>query len=531
MITELKNIAPLVKSQFPSFYEEDGDNFLQFVKAYYQWLDETSIGKARNLFETSDIDSTADQYVSHFLAKYMYGIPASILSNKRLLEKHILDVYRSKGSIEGLKLLFRLLYKEDIEVYIPSVDILKASDGSWQKRKYLEVYNTPKHYLYDNQFVRGASSGATAFVSSAASIYLNNSIVYVLYISDERPGPTGDLFRVGERIMYDAINIKEATSVKGSVISAFVDSSTEDHGVGDTLLTGNNVSGQGVKFNVATTIDPTVGEGYITFRLKDGGNGYTLNSNVTITYGTSTTGAGAKFKVGSLRNTSSFTYTTNLIAPVVGTALNAANYGATLNYELLSTVLNSAFNYSNVTIGTIASLTGVTSGDHNYNGSVIAKVFEPITHGYNIVDNNGNLWGNNAIVTGNYATGNGVISTVSLLTSGFGFNMQGETLEFYNAANNNLLTTLTLSIGGIGIEEGEWVDSKGHLNSDKYIQDSYYYQEYSYEIQMSKSLDKYIEVLKQLGHPVGNQLFGKAVITSDTTSPLSIVTETVTQNI
>ncbi|CAB5221299.1 hypothetical protein UFOVP245_120 [uncultured Caudovirales phage] len=531
MITELKNIAPLVKNQFPSFYEEDGDNFLQFVKAYYEWLDETSIGKARNLYETSDIDSTADEYVKHFIAKYMHGIPASILSNRRLLEKHILDVYRSKGSIEGLKLLFRLLYKEEISVYIPSVDILKASDGNWVKRKYLEVYNTPKHYQYDNQFVRGASSGATAFISDAATIYLNNSIVHVLYISDEKPGPTGDSFRIGERILYDGLDIKEATWVKGSAVSAYVDGSMEDNDIGDVLVSNNIISGQGVKFNVATTIDPTLGKGYITFKLRDGGNGYTLNSNVTVTYGTTTTGSGATFKVGSLKDTSQFNYVTNLIAPVVGTALNSTDYGSTLNNALLSTTLDTAFNYNTVTVGTIASLTGVTSGDHNYNGSVLVNVHEPITYGYNIIDSNGNLWGNNAIVTGNYATGNGIISSVSLMTSGYGFNTQGETLEFYNTANNSLLATLIINIGGVGVEEGEWVDNNGHLNSDKYIQDSYYYQEYSYEIQMSKSLDKYIEVLKQLGHPVGNRLFGKAVISSDTNNQMSIVTQSVTQNI
>ena len=40
MITDLKNIAPLVKNQFPDFYREEGDNFLQFISAYYEWMDE-----------------------------------------------------------------------------------------------------------------------------------------------------------------------------------------------------------------------------------------------------------------------------------------------------------------------------------------------------------------------------------------------------------------------------------------------------------------------------------------------------------
>ena len=34
-----KRISPLIQSQFPSFYQEEGENFIAFVKAYYEWLE------------------------------------------------------------------------------------------------------------------------------------------------------------------------------------------------------------------------------------------------------------------------------------------------------------------------------------------------------------------------------------------------------------------------------------------------------------------------------------------------------------
>ena len=72
MITDLKNIAPLVKHQFPDFYREEGDNFVQFIAAYYEWMDEQGpIAKSRNLIETSDIDSVSEEYIDFFLSKYM----------------------------------------------------------------------------------------------------------------------------------------------------------------------------------------------------------------------------------------------------------------------------------------------------------------------------------------------------------------------------------------------------------------------------------------------------------------------------
>lgn len=33
-------ISPLIKNMFPSFYQEEGENFIQFVEAYYEWLEE-----------------------------------------------------------------------------------------------------------------------------------------------------------------------------------------------------------------------------------------------------------------------------------------------------------------------------------------------------------------------------------------------------------------------------------------------------------------------------------------------------------
>jgi len=35
-------ISPLIENMFPSFYKEDGPNFIAFVKAYYEWLEENS---------------------------------------------------------------------------------------------------------------------------------------------------------------------------------------------------------------------------------------------------------------------------------------------------------------------------------------------------------------------------------------------------------------------------------------------------------------------------------------------------------
>ena len=89
-----KKISYFVESQFPQFFRDQGANFILFVKAYYEWMEQSGnpVVEARNLFDYRDIDNTLDDFLVHFQKKYLYGIPFNIIVNKRFLLKHILDV-------------------------------------------------------------------------------------------------------------------------------------------------------------------------------------------------------------------------------------------------------------------------------------------------------------------------------------------------------------------------------------------------------------------------------------------------------
>ena len=131
-------ISNFIRNQFPSFYNEEGENFILFMKAYYEWIESENnpVYHSRNLLNYGDVDNTLEEFLEYFQRKYLYGIPFEVIVNKRFLVKHILDVYRSKGSIQCYKLLFRMIYNEDVEVYLPGVDILRASDGTWIEPRY-----------------------------------------------------------------------------------------------------------------------------------------------------------------------------------------------------------------------------------------------------------------------------------------------------------------------------------------------------------------------------------------------------------
>ena len=173
-------------------------------------------------------------------------------------------------------------------------------------------------------------------------------------------------------------------------------------------------------------------------------------------------------------------------------------------------------------------MTAVTSGDHKYDGYVVVTVNDQKVMGYGITDKNGRLWGNNAYISGTPTTGNGVMNSVVLVDSGFGYNTDQELIYVYNPANNENYGELKLLVDAVGKNEGTWSDTSGFLNADKYIHDSDYYQEFSYEIRLEKSLDKYIGVLKQIYHPVGNRVFGRPTIIDTYKLDQLILKDTVT---
>jgi hypothetical protein len=65
-------------------------------------------------------------------------------------------------------------------------------------------------------------------------------------------------------------------------------------------------------------------------------------------------------------------------------------------------------------------------------------------------------------------------------------------------------------IGAIGLTTGEFLNSDGKVSdSSKRIQDSLFYQDFSYVIRIGQSVNKYRDAVKKLLHPVGLALFGE----------------------
>lgn len=278
-----KVISTFIPQQFPAFYKEDGPNYIAFVKAYYEWMEQTSqtINASRSLLEYADIDSTETSFLQYFKNTYIHNLPESIITDKRLLVKHILELYRTKGTQRAYELLFQLLFNESIELYIPGNYLFKPSDGTWEVPHYVETTDCPYLVNMIGNGVRNAAGTSAAVVETVTQKLINNRIVNVVYLSS-----ISGIFKYGDLILCDAvvdssgnklITLANAPRVVGSLTAVAIESGGSGFAVGDILdVTGSGLEG---KARVSGVTDEN---GKVNFTLVNGGAGFSMNAVITV---------------------------------------------------------------------------------------------------------------------------------------------------------------------------------------------------------------------------------------------------------
>lgn len=199
----IKNIKHFIDKEFSDHYRSNGPLLVEFIKYYYEWasINDNAQKASYDFLKNQDIDTTDDKFISFLRNEFMQNIPVNIIANERLLLKNIIDFYKSKGSESSYKLLFRILFNEEVSFYYPGKDILRVSDGKWfiEKKLILSEFDVS---LFDTvSVIRGLTSGATAKIERYQEIQENGITYRNLYIS----GIFGE-FLLNENILDDYSN-------------------------------------------------------------------------------------------------------------------------------------------------------------------------------------------------------------------------------------------------------------------------------------------------------------------------------------
>ena len=150
------------------------------------------------------------------------------------------------------------------------------------------------------------------------------------------------------------------------------------------------------------------------------------------------------------------------------------------------------------------------------------------------IDYSSRAYGDNAVIDARAVYETGYIEEVAVNNSGFAY-ITGQKANIYNPADE----TLELAAGTVTAEEqgknkGYWKDFSSHVDGyvtqtansqaiDSYysagirIQDSNFYQEYSYQIKSTIDKSQYEKLLKENVHLAGSKMFGDFIYKYDNT--------------
>lgn len=531
------------------------------------------------LLENRTIEHSVDKYVDYLREELYDSIPKEYYGNKRLLALKFKNFFESKSNEQSYRFLFKLLYDEDVEFYYPGEDVLRISDGNFEKTEVVRAVVTDRIFEFLEKTIRGGTSGVLANVVDIKKFFIGSIEIAELTLK-----LVSGTFTAGETIV-DIDDATLTTSIYGLITGFTINDGGSGYSVADQIT----IAGDGSEAEVVVS---SISDSPISaLKVNSVGHGYQLNTSASIN-NSGTGGSGLIVRVTGLANTYSVTSGSNTYTVGEVTRVSVINRGSgyykspTITLQdstiaslgLLSpnliTIANAGSNYGvgNTLIftggaganaaGQVASVTETTTYDFLFEDGY--KMLSEDSY-YDIIKNED--WS----VTGpikrieltNFGTGYTTASlptiTVSSTTGSSAnlipTNIQGKssTLQVdtannvagvgsiralqiknfgidYSAANANATlvgdgnANLTPIITGLGIKEGNWINDDGKLDY-KYLQDSYFYQDFSYVIKSGIAFVEYVDTVKSIIHPAGLQFFGEILLKNSIDVHADIVSE------
>lgn len=395
-------ISNFISSQSPFFVRNDHPNFVRFVEAYYEYLEQEgkTIERAKGFREALDVDRSIDLYTDKIYSQFLNSIPNEVLVDKTLLVKHIKDFYRARGTEKSIEFLMAILYDEDTFFYYPKLDILKASDGKWYQEKSLKVYdiainNVVQSAILSNDFkaknftgsqIRGETSNATATVESVDVYYETGVVVRELKISNQiRDFIAGETIRAKFEEEGE-INDISASVFSGIIVKVDIKNRGNNYVIGQTANVESN-TGSGAVIVISDVSRAAIK----TISPLDGGAGFQNGSVILISGGL---GSGANANVSLVNTDETFHPNTyNIAISLLSAEANSlissfsSNVYETFAFQNLAPVLVTVpANTSNLVANTISgtSVSQLYFDQHIANSNVYFKTGDSLNV-YNVL--------------------------------------------------------------------------------------------------------------------------------------------------
>lgn len=214
------SFSSIVDRQLPEFIRDEYPLFVKFIQKYYEWLEQPTnvLKESEEIRDSFDVDLASDVYLERIKQDLLPYFPELLSVDKNSLLKFANQFYASKGTPQSLKFLFRAVFNEDVEIFYPKDDILRASDGKWALPLALRIDTNDVNILnIENCLLIGETSKATALVETVTrSVDRQLGISYIeLYVSNVKR-----LFQTGEIVQATYNDGITDIVVRGKLIGA-----------------------------------------------------------------------------------------------------------------------------------------------------------------------------------------------------------------------------------------------------------------------------------------------------------------------
>jgi hypothetical protein len=265
--------------------------------------------------------------------------------------------------------------------------------------------------------------------------------------------------------------------------------------------------------------------------FTDRGSSYSVGNTLVFTGGSGANAVGVVASVGSIDNIiteagdyyinedSSYIIDQNNLTDLTNYGLDnillEGALGATYNLiqeETLNSKASAIKNEDWTNSGPITRIELTNSGT-GYTPTSLPTITVSSTTGYSAAFTCNGIqgYGGTAVVDyANNVSGLGSIRGVNVI-EGLNYSSSNTTIDAtgFGAGNANLTPIIT----GSYISKGLYLNDDSKID-DKIIQDSYFYQDFSYVIRSNENFGTYSELIKNILHPAGLEFFGEIVLLS-----------------
>jgi len=541
---------------------EDLDNGRLFISANNKFITgEIVVGASSNAYATidnykpnpvnniadlvnfRDPDNVISNFLSNFRDEFLATLPDILANkvNKRNLIKNIKSLYRSKGTNRGHEIFFRVLFNEESQTFYPREQILRISDGKYDTLKVMRaIADIGDTTELVGRTITGADSKAYAIVENVAQYQIGADTVTEFILNNDSIQGT---FQILEQIQGSASDTDDwyiKATVTGIPGTKTLTNDGSLNTIADTVAV--TAGGVGAIFNI-----DEIGSGGLTeIVINNKGLNYAVGDKLVF----DNTGTGGKNAAGFVRvinggiagedsdqivledgTMAADQYFGNSIMQELGTGTGTIEkvfltYSGTGYTSLPSVTITSLGTGGSVRawgdeIGRITALKTIELGKKYqdapsppvlefYNSCVLTGATGLFTVGQSCTVSGGQ----GTIVSYNTSTN---VLRIKNITGAF---TEGQVLSADSGGSGTIakidVATANVNVVSVSDTDGKFINEDGKLSEvTMKVQDSRYYQDFSYVLKVASSIAVWRDAFKKTMHTAGFYFTGQVDITSN----------------